>query len=103
MINSLKSEKDVRISERITIPQRKLRGFESGKIGPKDGADYVGGNYASAINIYSDLPILFENSQSTDVKFFLDAANLWGADFKDNDTIVLLVKLFCQTGLDKLL
>ena len=85
MINTLKSEKDVRISERIIIPQKKLRGFEAGKIGPKDGADYVGGNYASAINIYSDLPILFENSQSTDVKFFLDAANLWGADFKDND------------------
>ena len=84
MINSLKS-KDVRISERIGIPQKKLRGFESGKIGPKDGNDFVGGNYASSINFYSDLPVILENSQSTDVKFFFDAANVWGADFKDND------------------
>ena len=28
---------DVRVSKRIYIPSRKLRGFASGKIGPKDG------------------------------------------------------------------
>ena len=41
MINTLKSGKDVRVSERILIPQKRLRGFEAGKIGPKDGADFV--------------------------------------------------------------
>ena len=100
MINTLKSDNDVRISERILIPQRKLRGFESGKIGPKDGNDYVGGNYASSINIYSDLPILFENSQSTDVKFFFDAANLWGADFKDNDNASSYIRSSAGLALD---
>ena len=25
--------------------QKKLRGFETGQVGPKDGKDYVGGNY----------------------------------------------------------
>ena len=41
---------DIKLSERLYIPGRKLRGFESGKIGPKDGSDYIGGNYVSTIN-----------------------------------------------------
>ena len=36
---------DIKLSERLYIPSRKLRGFVSGKVGPKDGADYIGGNY----------------------------------------------------------
>ena len=44
------------------LPSRRLRGFESGKIGPKDGTQYIGGNYASALNLNSTLPnIFFEN------------------------------------------
>ena len=50
--NSL-SGKDVKLSERLYLPSSKLRGFESGKIGPKDGEDHVGGNYA-ACNQYSN-------------------------------------------------
>ena len=100
MINTLKSGKDVRVSERILIPQKRLRGFEAGKIGPKDGADFVGGNYASAINLYSDLPILLENSQSTDVKIFFDAANVWGADFKDNDKASSKIRSSAGLALD---
>ena len=39
-------EKEIaQLSERINVPSSKLRGFEYGKIGPKDGADFVGGNY----------------------------------------------------------
>ena len=38
---------DIKLSERLYIPGKKLRGFESGKIGPKDGSDYIGGNYIS--------------------------------------------------------
>ena len=34
------SNDDARITKRIFIPSRKLRGFESGKIGPKDGGDF---------------------------------------------------------------
>ncbi len=83
-IATIKSDNDVRISERLYIPSSKLRGFQTGKIGPKDGEDFVGGNYASAININSDLPIL-SRSQNTDVKVFFDAANLWGADYINDD------------------
>ena len=34
-INSLNGE-DVRISKRLFIPERKLRGFEKGNVGPKE-------------------------------------------------------------------
>ena len=32
---------DVRLSKRLHIPSRRLRGFENRKVGPKDGTDYV--------------------------------------------------------------
>ena len=59
-INSI--DDNVRVSKRVFVPGRKLRGFESGKIGPKDGNQFIGGNYASALNLNSTLPnVLFEN------------------------------------------
>ena len=73
-------EKDVRISKRIFIPSRKLRGFTAGKIGPQDGGEYIGGNYGSALNLTSDLPI-FNEYQNVDFNIFFDAANLWGVDY----------------------
>ena len=75
------SSDDVKLSERLYVPSRKLRGFESGKIGPKDGNDFIGGNYLAAINLQSTLPILFENSQNLDAIIFFDAANVWGVDY----------------------
>ena len=71
---------DVKLSERLYIPGRKLRGFESGKIGPKDGSDYIGGNYVSTINATTTVPIL-ENVQTVDIVMFADAANIWGVDY----------------------
>ena len=60
-----------------------MRGFESGKIGPKDGAQFIGGNYASAINLNSTLPnVLFEN-ENIDLNLFVDLANVWEVDYND--------------------
>jgi len=67
--NSL-SGKDIKLSERLFLPSSKLRGFESGKVGPKDGADYIGGNYAASINIASSLSQILPNSQNTNVSIF---------------------------------
>jgi len=78
--NSL-SGKDVKLSERLYLPSNKLRGFESGKIGPKDGEDYVGGNYAAAINIATTLPQALPNLQNTNLSIFFDAGNIWGVDY----------------------
>ena len=72
---------DVRISRRLHIPRNRLRGFESKKIGPMDGSDYVGGNYASALNIEAALPNLLPDSTQTDVAVFFDAGNLWHVDY----------------------
>ena len=60
-----------------------MRGFEPGKIGPKDGNDYIGGNFGSALNVTSTLPQLFTEVQNLDLSLFFDAANVWGVDYSD--------------------
>ena len=79
--NVIAVEDDVRLSKRLHIPSRRLRGFESQKVGPKDGADYVGGNYATAINFEAALPNLLPESTQTDIAIFMDAGNLWSVDY----------------------
>jgi outer membrane protein insertion porin family len=85
------NNKDIKLSERIKIPSSKLRGFESGRMGPKDGDDFIGGNYGYALNFSSTIPKILENSQNLDFLFFIDAANLWGVDYDssidDNESI----------------
>ena len=80
-INSFSSDNDVRISKRLYVPSSRLRGFEIGKVGPKDGNDYVGANYLTAFNFSSTVPYLLETFQNMDLKIFYDAANLWGVDY----------------------
>ena len=75
------SDDDIKLSERLYIPGSKLRGFERGKVGPKDGSDFIGGNYVSAFNLTTSIPKLLENSQTTDFIAFFDAANIWGVDY----------------------
>ena len=76
-------DKDVRISKRINLSTKKLRGFDAGKIGPYDSGDYIGGNYATAINFEANLPNLLPESTKTDVGLFLDFGNVWGVDYSD--------------------
>ena len=78
--NSL-SGKDVKLSDRLFLPSAKLRGFEFGKVGPKDGVDYIGGNYAASINLATTLPQVMPNLQNTNFSVFFDAANIWGIDY----------------------
>jgi len=78
--NSL-NNKDIKLSERINIPSSRLRGFEAGRIGPKDGDDYIGGNYAYSINFASNIPQILEESQNLDFLIFADAADIWGVDY----------------------
>ena len=82
--NSLKNE-NIKLSERIIIPSSRLRGFESGKVGPKDGNDYIGGNYAGTINFTSTIPQILENSENMDFLVFFDVGNVWGVDYFDGD------------------
>ena len=82
MINSA-NNKNVRVSKRVNLSSNRLRGFETGKLGPKDGKDYVGGNYAAAINVSTTLPMFLQNFESIDLKYFIDAGNVWGVDYSD--------------------
>ena len=79
-IDSLTGE-DVKVSSRLSLPKRKLRGFETGKVGPVDNKDYIGGNYAMALNFNSSLPMFLPSFENMDFKYFLDIANLWGVDY----------------------
>ena len=78
--NSISGD-NVKLSERLYLPSNRLRGFEKGKVGPKDGNDFIGGNYIASLNFSSDIPKLLENSQTTDLLIFLDIANVWGVDY----------------------
>ena len=81
-VNSI--DGDVRVSKRVYIPSSRLRGFESGKIGPKDGKQYVGGNYGAALNFTSSFPKFFNEFENLDFNIFLDAANLWHVDYDNS-------------------
>ena len=78
-INS--ANKDVRISKRLRIPSNRLRGFESGKVGPKDSGEFIGGNYVSTLNISTNIPQLLPNTESLAFNLFFDVANVWSVDY----------------------
>ena len=83
-VNTLKDNKDTRISKRLYIPASRLRGFESGKVGPVENTDYIGGNYISTINFTTTLPQVLPSLEILDFSFFIDAANIWGVDYNEN-------------------
>ena len=78
--NSISGD-DIKLSERLYVPGRRLKGFEAGKVGPKDGSDFIGGNYVSSINATTTVPMFLENLQTVDIVLFADAANIWGVDY----------------------
>ena len=51
------------------------------KFGPKDGDEYVGGNFGSALNLNSTLPNIFSGNENIDLNLFLDAATLREVDY----------------------
>ena len=74
---------EVRLSNRKYLSTNKLRGFEKGKVGPVDGTDHVGGNYAAAVSLEANLPNLLPESSRTEVGLFVDFGNVWGVDYDD--------------------
>ncbi len=81
-VNGLGDE-DVRISQRLDLSSKKLRGFEQGKVGPKDGDDFIGGNYTTSLNLEANFPNFFPEKSNAEVGLFLDAGNVWGVDYSD--------------------
>ena len=93
-VNSI--DDDVRVSRRIYIPSKNLRGFEPGKIGPKDGVEYVGGNFGSALNLNSTIPNVLNGFENIDLNFFFDAATLREVDY---DSSLESSKIRSSTGI----
>ena len=77
------NDEDVRLTSRIHLPAKVLRGFQTRRIGPKDGEDYIGGNYATALGFEGQLPNLLPESTRTDISIFMDTGNLWHVDYSD--------------------
>jgi len=94
--NSITND-NIKLSERNNLPSNKLKGFVSSKVGPKDGNDYIGGNYVSSFNIRSTLPQLLKESQNVDFSLFFDAANIWGVDY--NSSLDNSDKIRSSTGI----
>ena len=82
-IHGLQDE-DTRLTSRLFIPPKRLRGFNTRRVGPKDGDDWVGGNYTSALGFEAQLPNLLPESTRTDISVFVDTANIWGVDYSDS-------------------
>ena len=87
---------DVRVSKRAIVPYNRLRGFEKGKVGPVDNADYIGGNYVSTLNLSTNLPGVLPTLENLDFNYFIDFANVWGVDY---DSTLDKSKLRSSTGI----
>ena len=97
--NSITND-DVKLSERIYLPANRLRGFQSGKVGPKDGNDFIGGNYATSVNISSTLPQILPNAQNLDISMFFDAGNVWGVDYDSSLDDTNTIRSSVGVGMD---
>ena len=83
-INSIDGKKDVKLSDRLSLNESKLRGFESFGIGPMSGNDHIGGNYSAYSSISSTFPNPFPDKWRASSIAFIDFGNVWGVDFDDS-------------------
>ena len=73
----------MRITSRLYLPSNRLRGFKTSRVGPKDGENWIGGNYTTALGFEAQLPNLLPEATKTDVSAFLDTGNVWSVDYSD--------------------
>ena len=91
---------NIKLTERLIIPSSRLRGFEPGKVGPKDGDDFIGGNYVTAINFNTTLPQILPNMQNLDSSIFIDAVNIWGIDYDSSLSDTNKIRSSIGIGID---
>lgn len=94
-VNGLQGE-DVRVNKRTNLSSKKLKGFKKGKVGPVDGTDHIGGNYATSLNFEAQLPNVLPEDSRADLGLFLDFGNVWGVDY--DSTIDDSNKIRSSTG-----
>lgn len=79
-INGLDSS-DIKLSDRLFLSNKNLRGFESMGVGPKEGNDHIGGNYSAYANFSSTFPNPLPEKWNANSIFFFDIGNVWGVDY----------------------
>lgn len=88
-INSL-NNKDIKLSDRIYLSNKNLKGFENRGVGPIDLGDHVGGNYSAYANLSSTFPNPLPDNWNANTSVFFNAGNVWGVDYdgsKDSNKI----------------
>lgn len=85
-INSI-NNKDIKLSDRLFIPNKNLRGFDTRGVGPKDGDKYIGGNYTAYLNASSTFPNPLPERWNANSILFIDAGNMWGVDYDSSKDI----------------
>lgn len=79
-INAYKS-KNIKLSDRLYLTENQLRGFENRGTGPVDNNTHVGGNYSYYSSVSSTFPNPFPENLNVKSILFVDAGNVWGADY----------------------
>tara|TARA_B100000886_G_scaffold293869_1_gene220178 strand:- start:5496 stop:7742 length:2247 start_codon:yes stop_codon:yes gene_type:complete len=67
------------LSSNYTLGGKKLRGFKSGKIGPKSGTSYTGGQYYYVTSIETNIDFNLDAYDITST-LFLDVGSVWGLE-----------------------
>ena len=94
------NSKDIKLSDRLHSSVAVIRGFENRGIGPVDGGDHVGGNYLASMSLKSTFPNPLPETLRANSIIFLDAANVWGADYSSRIADSNKVRTSVGLGLD---
>ena len=73
------NDKYAPISSNYKLGGKSLRGFKSGRVGPKSGNSYYGGQYYYLTSLETNLDLPIDEFDITSV-FFIDAGSVWGLD-----------------------
>jgi len=77
------ADKDIKLSDRIFVNSKDLRGFQNRAVGPVDGGDHIGGNYLATFGLKSTFPNPLPEILRPTTFLFLDSGNVWGVDYSD--------------------
>ncbi len=80
------NDKYAPLSSNFQLGGNKLRGFKSGKIGPKTGTSYTGGQYYYVTSLETNIDFNFDAYDITST-LFLDFGSLWGLENPAYSTI----------------
>jgi outer membrane protein insertion porin family len=71
---------DSRVIDRFNLGSSQMRGFEPSGIGPRDGADALGGNFYAVAKFETDFPLGLPEEYGIKGGVFMDFGSVWGLD-----------------------